>query len=478
VEPKLQGDDALREVRQKTIAIDPSKRPLPSSREAEVALLGSVLLDNEALSLSLGIISKEDFCFEANRVIFGKMVSLAEVGRTIDAVTILDALESDGLLEKVGGAPYLSDLTDGVPIGTTANIPEYCRIIKEKSDVRHLINAANGLLGKCFEGVDSPAVLVEQVQEEILKIGSNGNGTGFQTIGEIVAQSFGTLDVMFDKGKAVTGIETGLVDLDSMTSGFQPTDLIIIAGRPSTGKTALALGIGSYAAVTRGKKVGIFSLEMSKPALVTRFLCSEGRVDHHKLHTGFSSREDWERMVTALGRISCAPLYIDDSSALTIPQIRSKARRLKSEHGLDLLIVDYLQLIAGHGKFENRTQEVTYISRSLKAIAKELKVPVVALSQLSRRPEQRTNQKPELSDLRESGSIEQDADIVIFIFRSKRKRGQDDEEPRSGYEVSLIIGKQRNGPTGEVPVIFLKPYAKFENVAPEYERGAEPYESE
>ena len=252
-----------------------------------------------------------------------------------------------------------------------------------------------------------------------------------------------------------------------MTSGFQAGELVVIAARPSLGKTALALNIAAHAAIKNRKSVGMFSLEMSKESLVIRLLCSEARIDSHKLRTGFSTKEDWNRMTPALGRLSEAPFYIEDTPALSIMQIRAKARRLKAEKGLDLIIVDYLQLISGQGRFENRTQEVSYISRGLKSIAKELHVPVLALSQLSRAPEQRPGQRPQLSDLRESGSIEQDADVVIFIFREKRAadRGEDGEEEVSqgGFETHLIVGKQRNGPTGDVPVVFLKPYAKFEN---------------
>jgi replicative DNA helicase len=255
------------------------------------------------------------------------------------------------------------------------------------------------------------------------------------------------------------------VELDNMTAGLQPGELIIVAARPSLGKTALALNIAAYAAIEKKKMVGVFSLEMSKESLVIRLLCSEARIDSHKLRTGFSSREDWSKMTRALGRLAEAPLYIDDSPALSIMQIRAKARRLKAEKGLDLLIVDYLQLVTGHGRFENRTQEVSFISRSLKSIAKELRVPVVALSQLSRAPEERPGHRPQLSDLRESGSIEQDSDVVLFIFREDvYKRTADEGEPgEPGGKTELIIGKQRNGPTGNVPVVFLKPYARFEN---------------
>ncbi len=447
-----------------------SDRTVPHNLEAERALLGSILLDNDSLNSALEILGKEDFYSDAHRVAFESMVALSEKNRTIDLVTLSEELSRGGLLEKTGGAGYLAALTDGVPIGTMAAVGEYCRIVKEKSTVRRLINASNTVIARCLEGTDDPEVLIDLAQSQVFDIAGQRVASGFATIREIVKTSFGKIDVLFDRGQRVTGIETGFVDLDNMTSGLQAGELIVVAARPSLGKTALALNIAAHASIEKQKVVGVFSLEMSKESLVIRLLCSEARIDSHKLRTGFSSREDWSRMTAALGRLSEAPLYIEDTPALSIMQIRAKARRLKAEKGLDLLIVDYLQLVSGQGRFENRTQEVSYISRSLKSIAKELKVPVVALSQLSRAPEQRPGQRPQLSDLRESGSIEQDADVVIFIFRERKPTDEQEggeEFAHSGSETRLIIGKQRNGPTGEVPIVFLKPYAKFENRAPD-----------
>jgi replicative DNA helicase len=445
-----------------------SDRTVPHNLEAERALLGSILLDNDSLNSALEILSKEDFYSDAHRVTFESMVALSEKNRTIDLVTLSEELARNGLLEKSGGAGYLAALTDGVPIGTMAAVGEYCRIVKEKSTVRRLINASNTVIARCLEGTDDPEVLIDLAQSQVFDIAEQRVTSGFATIREIVKTSFGKIDVLFDRGQRVTGIETGFVDLDNMTSGLQAGELIVVAARPSLGKTALALNIAAYASIEKQKVVGVFSLEMSKESLVIRLLCSEARIDSHKLRTGFSSREDWSRMTAALGRLSEAPLYIEDTPALSIMQIRAKARRLKAEKGLDMLIVDYLQLVSGQGRFENRTQEVSYISRSLKSIAKELKVPVLALSQLSRAPEMRPGQRPQLSDLRESGSIEQDADVVIFIFRERKSAEEQEageEFAHGGSETRLIIGKQRNGPTGEVPVVFLKPYAKFENRA-------------
>lgn len=446
----------------------------PHSLEAERALLGSIILDNGALNLAIGAVSKDDFFSEGHRITFAKMEELSNKNRTIDLVTLSEEVSKEGLLEKVGGAAYLASLTDGVPIGNYSSVSEYARIVKEKSLLRRLINASNNVIARCFEGTEDPDVLIDLAQSEIFEISGEKVQSGFLGVRDIVKSSFGTIDVLFDRGQRVTGVETGFVDLDNMTSGLQPGELIVIAARPSLGKTALAMNIAAHAA-THGKVVGFFSLEMSKESLLIRLLCSEARIDSHKLRTGFSSREDWSKMTQALGRLAEAPIFVDDSPGLSILQIRAKARRLKAEKGLDLLIVDYLQLATGHGRFENRTQEVSFISRGLKSIAKELHVPVLALSQLSRAPEQRPGNPPELWHLRESGSIEQDADVVIFIFREKRTaEGAETEMDRHGVETKLIIGKQRNGPTGEVPVVFQRVYVRFENIAREPAPEPEP----
>jgi replicative DNA helicase len=451
-----------------------SERAFPHNLEAERAVLGSILLDNGALNIALETLSKDDFFSEAHRLTFEKMLELFEKSRTIDLVTLSEELGKEGLLEKVGGASYLAALTDGVPIGSTASVAEYSRIVREKALVRRLINASNNVIARCLEATDDPETLIDLAQSQVFEIAEQKVKSGFLGVRDIVKSSFGTIDVLFDRGQRVTGVETGFVDLDNLTSGLQPGELIIVASRPSLGKTALALNIAAHAA-KKGSVVGVFSLEMSKESLLIRLLCSEARIDSHKLRTGFSSREDWNKLTQALGRLAEAPLFIDDTPALSIMQIRAKARRLKAERGLDLLIVDYLQLVTGHGRFENRTQEVSFISRSLKSIAKELRVPVVALSQLSRAPEQRPGQRPQLSDLRESGSIEQDADVVIFIFREKRTAEEAEAEAdRHGLETKLIIGKQRNGPTGEVPVVFQRVHVRFENIAREPAPEPEP----
>ncbi len=446
-----------------TTALD---RGLPQNLEAERALLGSVLIDNGALNVALETLTRDDFFSDSHRLMFERMVAISERNRSIDLVTLSEELGKEGLLEKVGGASYLASLMDGVPVGSTASISEYSRIVKEKAIIRRLINASHNVIARCLEATDDPETLIDLAQSQVFDIAEQKVPSGFLGVKDIVKSSFGTIDVLFDRGKRVTGVETGFVDLDNMTSGLQPGELIIVAARPSLGKTALALNFATHAAI-QGNPVGIFSLEMSKESLLIRLLCAEARIDSHKLRTGFSSRDDWSKMTQALGRLAEAPLYIDDAPALSVMQIRARARRMKAEKGLSMLIVDYLQLITGAGRFENRTQEVSFISRSLKSIAKELHVPVVALSQLSRAPEERPGHRPQLSDLRESGSIEQDADVVLFIFRQDvyKRAEEDGEQGEPGGRTELIIGKQRNGPTGNVPVVFIKRYARFENAS-------------
>ena len=441
------------------------ERAVPHNLEAERALLGSIILDNGALNLAVGTVGRDDFFSDSHRAIFSKMLELSEKSHLIDLVTLAEELSKEGLLEKLGGAAYLATLTDGVPVGNYSLVGEYCRIVKEKSLLRRLINASNNVIARCFEGVDEPEVLIDLAQSELFEIAGEKVRSGFFRPHEIVKSSFGTLDALADRGQRITGVETGFEELDSMLSGLQPSELIVLAARPSLGKTALALNIAAHAA-QKGRVVGVFSLEMSKESLLMRLLCSEARIDSHKLRTGFASQQDWEKMAKALGRLAEAPLFIEDTPALSVLQIRAKARRLKAERGLDLLVVDYLQLATGHGRFENRTQEVSFISRSLKGIAKELNIPVLALSQLSRAPEQHGAGRPELWHMRESGSIEQDADVVIFIYRERRRDDEEDgQDPRAGVETKLIVGKQRNGPTGDVILVFLKPYVRFENPA-------------
>jgi len=441
-------------------------RTLPHNPEAERALLGSILIDNGALSVALETIKKDDFFSEAHRITFEMMTRIYEKNRTIDLVTLVAQLRDQGLLEKAGGAGILSALTDGVPVGSSAAIAEYARIVKDKSLNRRLINASNNIIARCLEGTDDTETLIDLAQSQVFEIASDKIQQGFTTVRDIVKSEFGTIDTMFDRGSPNSGIATGFTILDELTAGgLQPGEFSLLAARPSLGKTALALNIGAAASL-RGIGVGIFSLEMAKVALVVRLLCSEGRVNTHKLSTGFASRTDWSRMTMALGRLAAAPLYIDDSSSLTIMQLRAKARRLISEQGAKLIIVDYLQLITGGKRFDSRNEEVSYISRNLKSLAKDAKVPVLVLSQLSRESERGRRRKPRLSDLRDSGSLEQDADLVLFLWEGSRENR---DESGEGTATTVIIGKQRNGPQAELKLTFLKPYTRFENYAREPE---------
>src|SRR5208337_3518921 len=365
----------------------------------------------------------------AHRITFEKMVGISEKNRTIDLVTLSEELSKDGQTEKAGGAAYLAALTDGVPIGTSVAVSEYSRIVKEKSLIRRLINASNNVISRCLEGTDDPDTLIDLAQSQVFDIAEQKVQSGFQNVREIVKSSFGSIEALLDRGSKITGIATGITDLDEKTAGLQPGELVVVAARPSLGKTALGLNIAAHAAIEHRKTVGLFSLEMSKESLVTRLLCSEAEIDSHRFRTGFVDRDhegrEWNKITHALGRLAEAPLFIEDTPALSIMQIRAKARRLKAERGLDLLILDYLQLCTGQGRFENRNQEVSYISRGLKSIAKELHVPVIALSQLSRAPEAGKGREPQLADLRDSGSIEQDADVVIFIHRASASEESD-----------------------------------------------------
>ncbi|HEY6968351.1 MAG TPA: replicative DNA helicase [Candidatus Angelobacter sp.] len=442
-------------------------RGLPASIDAERAVLGAILLDNFTYSQASEHLHAEDFSLDSHRRIYLRMMELAEVSRPIDFVTLTEQLGQHKEIEAVGGVAYVTSLTDGLP--RVKNIEQYVRIVKDKALLRSLIHAASNAIQKAYEQ-DAPAEeIVDSAESAIFQISEKRIGVGFQGITEIVKDSFGSIDKLYERGQRITGLETHFEDLDNLTSGLQKSDLIIIAARPSMGKTAFAINIAENAAVLDKKVVGIFSLEMSRESLLLRMLCSQSRVDSHKLRMGFLSREDRGKLVAGLGALLEAPIYIDDTPGISISEIRAKCRRLQQAQGhLDMVVVDYLQLISGAPpgggrRYENRTQEVSAISRGLKALAKELRCPVVALSQLSRAPETRTgNNRPQLSDLRESGSIEQDADVVAFIFREEVYKPDD---PDLEGEAELIIAKQRNGPTDRVRLAFLKQFTRFENRA-------------
>ena len=434
------------------------ERTLPHSADAERTVLGAVLVDNSAFNSAAEILTRDDFYREAHRRIFDAMAALAERSQPVDLVTLKDELARGAQLEAVGGAAYLGSLVDGVPRIT--NVEQWGRIIREKALLRNLIHASNRIVQSCYEGQDDAGEIMDRAEKAIFELAERRLRQGFIGIREIVKGSFRTIDQLSQSRELVTGIPTGFVDLDERTTGLQKGDLIIVAARPAMGKTSLCLNIAQHASKKTGESVGIFSLEMSKEQLVLRMLCSDARVDAHRLRTGSLQEKDWARLAKAYAELSACKVFIDDSATLTPLEIRAKSRRLKAEHGLGLLVVDYMQLVSASGRVENRQQEIASISRSLKGLAKELGAPVVALSQLSRAPETRTEKRPQLSDLRESGAIEQDADLVMFIYREEEYKPT--EENRGIAEI--IIGKQRNGPTGTVKLAFIKEFTRFENL--------------
>lgn len=439
------------------------ERSLPSSVDAERSLLGSVLVNNENYYRIVEFLRPEDFYLDSHRVIFRNMTTLMENSRAIDLVTLQDELLRNASLESAGGIGYLSGLLEGIPYLT--NIQNYIEIVRDKSLLRQMINTASKTIAECFDQAEPADAILDQAEQALFNLSEHRTKSGFVAVREMEEDTQKLLTKLYEDKEMITGVPTGFTDLDRMTSGFQPGDLVILAARPSMGKTALALNVAEHVALRKSLPVGIFSLEMSKQQLLMRFLCAESLVDAHKVRTGYIGKDDFRQLIDALAVVTRAPLYIDDSSSLTIMEMRAKARRLKAEHGLSLLIVDYLQLMSGYGRVENRVQEISGISRGLKALAKELEIPVIALSQLSRAPEQRQgDHRPQLSDLRESGSIEQDADVVLFIYREEVYKRDEENEGKA----DLIISKQRNGPIGLVKLAFLKQYTKFENLLEAY----------
>jgi len=442
--------------------IETSIGRLPANMEAERAILGAVLLDNQAFNDAAEHLTADDFSIDSHRRIYSRMAELSDSSRPIDIITLVEELEQNKDLQAVGDVGYISGLLDGVP--DRPSIEHYVKIVRDKSILRGLINVSNTAIAKASEQADPADEILNEAEAAVFKLSEKRIGKGFQSVKEISRDS-GGIDALLQRGRRITGIETHYTELDEMTSGFQKADLVIVAARPSMGKTAFAMNIAENAAIDDGKVVGVFSLEMSSEALLQRLLCSRSIVDAHKLRTGSLWGEDIKKVMRASEELSKAPMFIDDTPGISISEMRAKARRLKQSQGrLDLLVVDYLQLMSGGSKrFENRTQEVSSISRGLKAIAKELGVPVVALSQLSRAPESRGgDHRPQLSDLRESGSIEQDADVVMFIFREEVYK-QDDPDLRGQAEI--IIAKQRNGPIGRFKLTFLHNSTRFANQA-------------
>jgi replicative DNA helicase len=438
------------------------ERTLPHNLEAEKSVLGAILIQNEAFNHAAELLDSGDFFRNAHTRIFDKMVILSERGDAIDFVTLKAELARTGDLDDVGGPAYIASLVDGVP--RSANVEYYAKIVKEKSTLRSLIYSANKILAEAYAGEQEPDVLLDDAERQIFSIAEDRMRAGFTPLRDLVQGSFSAIEKLQQSKGAVTGVPTGFSDLDEMTTGLQPGDLVVVAARPSMGKTSLVLNMAQHVGTSTDMTVGFFSLEMSKEQLFMRMLTSEARIDAHRFRTGILSEKDYGKLSHALGTLAEARVFIDDTASIGVLEMRAKARRLKAEHGLHMLIIDYLQLMQGRGRFESRQQEVSAISRSLKGLAKELGVPIIALSQLSRAPEGRTDHRPQLSDLRESGAIEQDADIVMFIYRPEVYL-KEETPPEDQGIAEIIIGKQRNGPIGSVRLSFLNQYTRFENYA-------------
>lgn len=440
----------------------------PQNIEAEQSVLGAVILDNDALTRVIEILTPDDFYKESHRRLFNAMRELFDKNEPIDIVTLTDYLRKNNQLDSIGGLSYLSNLANSVP--TSANIRHHAKIVREKALLRSLIQTTTRIATRVYEESPDADDMVDYAEQMIFDIASKRINASFVGLKDVIKDTFKMIEHLYNKKEAITGVPSGFADIDEMTSGFQPGDLIIIGGRPGMGKTAFALNIAQHVGIKLKEPVAVFSLEMSKEQLALRMLCAESMVDSSLVRKGYISKQDWPKLTNAAGRLAEAPVFIDDSSAITVLEVRAKARRLKMEHGaLSLVVVDYLQLMRSRGNFERREQEISEISRSLKALAKELKVPVIALSQLNRAVEQRGEKKPTLADLRESGAIEQDADVIIFLYRDEI---YNKNNPSNKGKAEAIIAKQRNGPTGIVNLTFLADstrFVDFTNV---------PYESE
>ena len=438
-----------------------AERTLPHNLEAERSVLGAILVHNEAFNTAAQVIDGRDFYRDAHRRIFDRMVALSERGEAIDFITLKEELSRGGELEEVGGPAYVASLVDGVPRAT--NVEYYARIVKEKATLRNLIYAANKILTNAYEADQESDLILDEAESSIFAVADDRLKAGFVPMRDLVNESFPKIEQLFEHKRLVTGVPTGFVDLDEMTRGLQPGDLVIIAARPSMGKTSLVLNVAQHVAVQPDHSVGFFSLEMSKESLFIRLLTSEAQIDSHRLMSGHIAERDYSRISHALEKLSGMRLFIDDTANISVLEMRAKSRRLQAEHGLTLIVVDYIQLMSGRGRFENRTLELASISRSLKGLAKELSVPIVVLSQLSRAPESRSDHRPQLSDLRESGALEQDADLVVLIYRDDAYN-RDPNNPDAGT-AELIVAKQRNGPTGIVRLAFLREQTRFANLA-------------
>jgi len=433
----------------------------PQHIEAEQCVLGAILLENEALLKALEILKPQNFYRDAHRKIFDAILALFERNEPIDLLTVSEILRRRNHLEDIGGATYLATLLESVP--TAANIRHHARMVRETAILRSLINVATEVIAECYEHTEDVEELLDRAERMIFEISEQRVHAAFANLKDLLKDSIRYTEQLYERHELITGLPTGFRDFDQLTAGLQPSDLIIIAARPAMGKTAFALNIARNVGVRirePREAVAIFSLEMSKEQLALRMLCAEGRIDSSRLRRGYLDKSEWGRLVNAANDLSDTPVFIDDSPSLSVLDLRAKSRRLQAEQGLSLIIIDYLQLLRGRGRVESRQQEISEISRSLKALAKELRVPVIALSQLSRAVEQRGDRLPQLADLRESGAIEQDADLIVFIYRDEIYN----KETKDKGIAKLIVGKQRNGPTGDIELAFLREYARFETL--------------
>ena len=429
----------------------------PQNIEAEQSVLGAILLDNNALYTAFELITQDDFYKESNRKIFIAMTELLEKNEPIDIITLTDHLRKKDNLDVIGGTQYLTSLASMIP--TSANVRFHSKIVREKSMVRGLLRSVTDIARNVYETEQDAEELIDYAEKTIFDLSERRISPSFSVLKDVIKDSFQMIEQLYDKKETVTGVPSGFKELDELTTGLQKSDLIIIGGRPSMGKTAFSLNIAQHVGVNMKEPVAVFSLEMSKEQLAFRMLCSEAMVDSNNIRKGFIRKDDWHKLTSAAGKLAESPIFIDDSSAISVLEMRAKARRLKVEHGLSLIIVDYLQLMRGRGNAERREQEISEISRSLKGLAKELRVPVIALSQLNRGVETRTgNKKPTLADLRESGAIEQDADVIIFLYRDEvYNRDSNDNKGKA----EIIIAKQRNGPTGTINLSFISHCTRF-----------------
>jgi replicative DNA helicase len=447
----------------------------PQAVDVEMAVLGAMLIEKEAIARALDLLDEDTFYKESHRLIFQAMIALFDRSEPVDLVTLTEELRRRGVLEKIGGSYYLTDLTNQVT--SAANIEYHAKIVLEKALMRQLIASSNEISGRAYEDTEDAFDLLDEAEQKIFKISERHLKRSFMSMNQALHQTMEMLESIHGKHSGVTGVPTGFTAVDNITGGFQKSDLVVIAGRPAMGKTAFVLSCARNAAIEYDAGVAFFSLEMSSQQLVLRLICAEARVDQHKVRTGRLPEDEWKFLSTRIGKLAKAKLFIDDTPSLGILELRAKARRLKAEHDIQMVVVDYLQLMQGPKGLDSREREISSISRSLKALAKELDVPVLALSQLNRAVEARSDKRPQLADLRESGAIEQDADVVIFVHRPEMYGIKEEGGESTEGVAEIIVGKQRNGPVDTAKMTFIKSYARFESRALQQFTGYEPADS-